>query len=1175
MRARSILLMVSGIVAGLLMLAAPPAPGAATAQLTTRPSIEEMQKLLPLESKVEYQSGSTWVPAVVKGYQSPGIIRIEVQDIGNRPYTTIAQLDRIRKPGATASIMALPAAVARGGPAPATQPAPGTATLSRPKYELPLDEIDLPLSLGFIRDGRGVLMPVPDDQGLLLWDLAVNPPILRTFPGGTREYVRVAVSPDQKRAALTEVLSRNVTLVDLSGGPQTRVLQLPRADMRYEPAWTPDSQRLVVAGARGGVVLDGTTGQVLTQLSSDLEVVTAVAVSPDGSRIAVVGTQKNDEDRLEILDSTSGKSLVAVPLEMAFWVHFLDDKTLVLPKGLLGMKLQVLDVASGKVARSFSGTPGLAESAALSPDRKWLAVAVNELGVGVQIWDAATGKVAGTLRQAQDDGYVERLAFAPDGKSLVVVVAGDHGGLRIWDVNAAGQFVAPSATVRSSPTVVRDPGTVADRPATRPSGTVASPATRPGAAPRPEEPMTIVGKYTGVMPVVMRTSSDELAAQISPPDYASPLAGLAGRVIELTGYVRDVSEIPALRGPPLVTVRVGQHPATSGVRSLASEVACDLLAGEADKTDMLSPGQKITVVGTVRRSSLQGLENVVITALGPDPALLVKAADLSREIQSNALATGAKYAGKYLLLEGLVRKVDVEGKKLIVDGPEAPPDVEIVIQLSGAALATAQTYGIGAPIRVKALFERATDLAGRRMLLRQGRILKEPPPEPKYRWQLPSPPGGLCFTGDGERLLVAAGDQQALQVLNLRTGQQEADWAVDGVRCAHLALSPDRKYIAAAGPYLASVLLLDAKSGQRVRALDFRDLAQSQRAWVAWSPDGRRLAVAAANELAVWDVASEQPQPIFRTPARAATSLSFSPGGQVIGALVDKRVHFWDLSTSAAVSVPATSSLPREVAWAVLLSPQRVLLAPVTGHLYRRDVPGGAELCWYSGGYARHDAGVVSGDQTLVAATSADGALYTWEAASGRSLSRLLFTKDNEKSVGSQLAIAPDNRLLAVALATGTVTVWELNVAGAIIRPGIPQPADLRPPVALDPSVVLPEQVPAKYVSRVGSPDDIYSVTVLELRSDGTLSFVTTVTLKGEPGTLGAALAGTRTRRATGIWTLQGVSLAVRLERDADTGQAIPANSGSMQFEVLDGSRRLHGKLVLGSGDDAITLERE
>jgi WD40 repeat protein len=226
------------------------------------------------------------------------------------------------------------------------------------------------------------------------------------------------------------------------------------------------------------------------------------------------------------------------------------------------------------------------------------------------------------------------------------------------------------------------------------------------------------------------------------------------------------------------------------------------------------------------------------------------------------------------------------------------------------------------------------------------------------------------------------------------------------------ALSPDGQTLASVAqePHADIWRIAD---GRRIARLP----ATVGRLTVAYSPDGKGLAVAATGELTLWDPATFRPR--WKCPLpEGGSSLCFSPDGTTLACgSWNGNITFLDVSSgkrrlTLKGAHTAPQKHPSPVVWSLAFSPDGRLLASTGGREEHRclkvwKLPSGELL------YRRRLAFVVG----CVAAFSPDGKallsgdthLRCWEPATGK----LLWSKRWEPEVVS-LAFSPDGQTLAV-----------------------------------------------------------------------------------------------------------------------------------------------------------------
>jgi sugar lactone lactonase YvrE len=186
-------------------------------------------------------------------------------------------------------------------------------------------------------------------------------------------------------------------------------------------------------------------------------------------------------------------------------------------------------------------------------------------------------------------------------------------------------------------------------------------------------------------------------------------------------------------------------------------------------------------------------------------------------------------------------------------------------------------------------------------------------------------PAAIAFSPDGKTLVAAEGATHEVCAVSLwdvgrRTLVRELDEGVNFVPFTAVAFAPDGKTLALGGGVgrrvrAPAIHLWDAAGGDELR--HFEDPAWSAAAarqptatrmfgGLAFSPDGRSLAVAASSRLMLWEVATGKERCLLGLlPAvyhareglgDPASALAFAPDGRTLAvACADGAVRVWDL----------------------------------------------------------------------------------------------------------------------------------------------------------------------------------------------------------------------------------------------------------------------------------------
>jgi WD40 repeat protein len=220
-------------------------------------------------------------------------------------------------------------------------------------------------------------------------------------------------------------------------------------------------------------------------------------------------------------------------------------------------------------------------------------------------------------------------------------------------------------------------------------------------------------------------------------------------------------------------------------------------------------------------------------------------------------------------------------------------------------------------------------------------------PMPRESWTLQWSPDG--------KTLAIWGPDFVYTLWDMRTRKPQATITPPRGASTSFSWSPDGATIAVTAAD-HTVALCDPATGARRHTLVVRPLASweqrdrsrgsMQSAWMAWHPDGRVLATAAARSgtLKLWDARSGRLRAILATPTLALTGLAWSPDGKTLAAATrEQQVVLWDPQTRR----------------------RRATLRGHTGAL--------TALAW-------------SPDGQTLATGSEDGSLRLWSAATGREL---------------------------------------------------------------------------------------------------------------------------------------------------------------------------------------------
>ena len=209
---------------------------------------------------------------------------------------------------------------------------------------------------------------------------------------GKGELNRIIFSPDGTRVAVSTAIgiwvydTHTTEAVSLFSERQTGGIE------QYLPTEPPEAltfsaDALIIASAHGNriYVWDTATGTAFAMLDKHPDVIKAIALSPDNTKLATAGGD---------------------------WI------------------VRLWEVRTGKYINSLIGHSGAVNAVAFSPDGKILASA----GPRLQLWDADTGVLLNA--DHEDLGSIDHLAFSPDGKILASSDGWGHS-VHLWDVKTS------------------------------------------------------------------------------------------------------------------------------------------------------------------------------------------------------------------------------------------------------------------------------------------------------------------------------------------------------------------------------------------------------------------------------------------------------------------------------------------------------------------------------------------------------------------------------------------------------------------------------------------------------------------------------------------------------------------------------------------------------------------
>jgi WD40 repeat protein len=272
----------------------------------------------------------------------------------------------------------------------------------------------------------------------------------------------------------------------------------------------------------------------------------------------------------------------------------------------------------------------------------------------------------------------------------------------------------------------------------------------------------------------------------------------------------------------------------------------------------------------------------------------------------------------------------------------------------------------------------------------------------------------LAFSNDGKMLASASLDK------TIKLWDVEADAnPLERPGVAYVAYAPDGKKLASA---LGKEVKLWNTTTWEVIATFHSDTAEIT--YVAYSPDGNLLALGSGdNTVRLLDISSGNERFRLKGHTGKVVGVAFSPDGQVLAtSSFDKSVRLWEVNSGQEL---ARLEGHESTAQAVAFSPDGRLLASTSWDTSVKlwEVATRRELATLKG-HAGEVFGVsFSPDGKLLATTSADRTIRLWDVAAGKERSIL---KGHASSIRT-LAFSPDGKRLASGGSDYTVRLWDVE----------------------------------------------------------------------------------------------------------------------------------------------------
>jgi WD40 repeat protein len=221
---------------------------------------------------------------------------------------------------------------------------------------------------------------------------------------------------------------------------QVRMVLSGHQDAVLTGAFSPDGRRIATIGSDGTTIIwDSANGEPLLSLPGTTEPSDAIGIqrlaySPDGSILAT-----GDRELVRLWDTASGTEMASLSGHTGeVWaVAFSPDGTKVASAGR-DATARIWDVASGETIQILEGHQDAIEGIAFSPDGALLATAADD--AAVKIWEVASGEIHRELAGFSDAVY--SVAFSPDGQYLA---SATEERLQVWETRTGREALSIEA----------------------------------------------------------------------------------------------------------------------------------------------------------------------------------------------------------------------------------------------------------------------------------------------------------------------------------------------------------------------------------------------------------------------------------------------------------------------------------------------------------------------------------------------------------------------------------------------------------------------------------------------------------------------------------------------------------------------------------------------------------
>jgi len=626
-----------------------------------------------------------------------------------------------------------------------------------------------------------------------------------------------------------------------------------------------------------------------------IEGVTSVAFSPDG-QLALIGS--NIDHTARLMDIATGKLIRSFQghQDWVTAVAFSPDARFVLT-GSWDKTARLWDAATGEQLRAFVGHSGKVTCVAFSPDGR--RVLTGSQDFTARLWDAATGNQIISFNGHSD--WVNSVAFSPDGKAALMGTVG--GKAILWDVQTGtslATFVAGTQGFKSVNSVAFSP----------------------------DGRLVLTGSYESTARL-WDAATGRLVRSFKEADEITSVAFSPNGGYVLTGSWGNSARLWEESTGRLLHVFKGH---TDPVRSVAfSPDSRFVLTGSDDKTARLWDAR----TGRQLRRFTGSANWVDSLAISRDGRVILTGG------YDKAARLWDTTTGRQIL--------SLAGHPSIVTAVAFSPDGKTVatgswkmarLWSAGAGTGIRTFTGVGASLDTlefspdgRSLLIGTDDNALRLVDVATGEIRV-------------SLKGGFNdfkaskFSPDGRFVATGSGGQSEPAIWDAATGARLVGFHLSQSVVEAIAYSPDGHQVLT-GTGMGVVQLWDASTGELIRTFESRTRSITS---LAFSPDGARAVIASDDgAVRVCDVASGKQLLAFAGNLGWVTSAVFTPNGRfILTGSRDAMTRVWDAATGQQLAALISFE---NGGWAVV-DPE--------GRFDTNDLDGGAPLVWVASSEPMH-----------------------------------------------------------------------------------------------------------------------------------------------------------------------------------------------------------------------------